>query len=107
MIDAALAAGATSMDGLTFRVADPTEALAEARRSRRGRRPRPGPRRSPPRPTSGSARSSRSSKVGERSAGPPRPVAEFRMKAAADASTPVEAGTTELTISVAVEFAIG
>jgi uncharacterized protein YggE len=38
--------------------------------------------------------------------GPPRPVAEFRMKAAADAATPVEAGTSELTISVTVTFAI-
>ncbi|HEY7130914.1 MAG TPA: SIMPL domain-containing protein, partial [Candidatus Limnocylindrales bacterium] len=32
LIDAALAAGATSMDGLSFRLADPAEALAEARR---------------------------------------------------------------------------
>lgn len=31
LIDASLAAGATSLDGLAFRLADPAEALAEAR----------------------------------------------------------------------------
>ena len=106
VIDAALAAGATSMDGLTFRVADPTEALAEARRlAVADARTRAA--------TLAAEADVRVGSVvaivegGELSAGPPRPVAEFRMKAAADASTPVEAGTTELTISVAVEFAIG
>jgi uncharacterized protein YggE len=106
VIDAALAAGATSMDGLTFRVSDPAAALGEARRlavaDARARAE-----------TLAAEAGVRVGAVvaivegGELAPGPPRPVAEFRMKAAADVSTPVEAGTTELTISVAVEFAIG
>jgi uncharacterized protein YggE len=105
VIDAALAAGATSLDGLTFRVADPSAALAEARRL-----------------AVADARARAETLAveagigvgpvvaivegGELAPGPPRPVAQLRIKAAADASTPVEAGTTELTIDVAVEFAI-
>lgn len=105
VIDAALAAGATTMDGLGFRLADPTAALAEARRL-----------------AVADARERATTLATEAGValgavvaiveggglvpGPPRPVAEFRMKAAADVTTPVEAGTSELTVSVAVTFAI-
>jgi uncharacterized protein YggE len=105
VIDAALAAGATSMDGLAFRLADPTDALAEARRL-----------------AVADARARATTLAGEAAVtlgrvvaivedgavapGPPRPMAELRMKAAADAATPVEGGTSELAISVTVAFAI-
>ena len=105
VIDAALAAGATSLDGLGFRLADPTEALAEARRR-----------------AVADARS-RATVLAEEAGvtlgvvaaiteggalppGPPRPMEAMRMKAAADVSTPVEAGTDELEVTVTVAFAI-
>jgi uncharacterized protein len=105
LIDAALAAGATSLDGLTFRLDDPTDALAEARRlavadARRRAETLAG--------EAGVALGQVAAIVegGDHAPGPPRPVALFRAKAEADASTPVEAGTSELAIDVTVEFAI-
>jgi uncharacterized protein YggE len=105
LIDAALAAGATSMDGLSFRLADPREALAEARRR-----------------AVADARSRAETLAGEAGVklgsvvaiaeggfappGPPLPMAELRMKSAADVATPVEAGTDELAVSVTVTYAI-
>jgi uncharacterized protein YggE len=106
VVDSALGAGATSLDGLTFRLDDPTEALAEARRlavvdARR--------RAETLAAEAGVALGNVVGIVegGEFAPGPPRPVAMFRAKAEADASTPVEAGTSELTVELAVEFAIG
>jgi uncharacterized protein YggE len=106
VVDAALAAGATSLDGLTFRLDDPTEALAEARRL-----------------AVADARHRAETLAAEAGVGlgpvvgivegggfapgPPRPVAMFRAKAETDAATPVEAGTNELSVDVTVEFAIG
>jgi len=105
LIDAALAAGATSMDGLAFRLADPREALAEARRL-----------------AVGDARSRAETLAAEAAVGlgrvveiveggaappgPPRPFAELRAKLTADVATPVEAGTDELEVVVSVSFAI-
>jgi len=102
-IDAALAAGATSMDGLGFRLADPAAALGEARRravaDARGR-----------------ARTLATEagvtlgpvveilEAGASVPGPPRPMVEMRM--AGDLGTPIEAGTSELTIDLTVTFAI-
>jgi uncharacterized protein YggE len=106
VVDSALGAGATSLDGLTFRLDDPTEALAEARRlavvdARR--------RAETLAAEAGVALGNVVGIVegGGFAPGPPRPVAMFRAKAEADASTPVEAGTSELTVELAVEFAIG
>lgn len=105
VIDAALAAGATSMDGLAFRLADPTEALAEARRlavvDARGRAAT----------LAGEARVSLGRIVlvvegGSLDPGPPHPVAEMRLKVASDVATPVEAGANELTVGLTVTFAI-
>jgi uncharacterized protein (TIGR02118 family) len=105
LVDAALAAGATSLDGLTFRLDDPTEALAEARRlavaDARQRAE-----------TLAAEAGVRLGPVvaivegGAVAPGPPRPTAMFRAKAEADAATPVETGTNELSIEVTVEFAI-
>jgi uncharacterized protein YggE len=106
LIDAALAAGATSLDGLTFRLDDPTDALAEARRLAVADARR---RAETLAAEAGVAlgRVAGISEGGGFAPGPPRPVAMFRAKAAeADAATPVEAGTSELTIDVTVEFAI-
>jgi uncharacterized protein YggE len=106
LIDAALAAGATSLEGLTFRLDDPSDALAEARRLAVA----DARRRAETLATEAGIALGRVAGIAEGGGfapGPPRPVAMFRAKAAeADASTPVEAGTSELTIDATVEFAI-
>ena len=105
VIDAALAAGATSMDGLVFRLADPTDAFAEARR----RAVADARSRAATLATEAGVSLSRVIAIVEGGAlmpGPPRPIAEFRMKAT-DVTTPVEAGTSEMTIDVTVTYAIG
>jgi len=104
LIDAALGAGATSMDGLSFDLADPAEALAEARRR-----------------AVADARSRAATLAAEAGValgavitiveggtpgGPPRPMAEFAMKSMADASTPIETGSSEVEVRVVVTFAI-
>lgn len=105
LIDAALAAGATSMDGLSFRLADPRDALDEARRR-----------------AVADARSRAEALAAEAGVtlgrvvaiaegayqppGPPLPMAELRMASTADVATPVEAGTDELLVSVTVTYAI-
>jgi uncharacterized protein YggE len=104
VIDAVLAAGATSMDGLAFRVADPTAALAEARRlAVVDARDRAGTLSAEAGVTLGPVVAI--VEGGGLVPGPPRPMAEFRM-AAQDVATPVEAGSAELTITVTVTFAI-
>jgi uncharacterized protein len=105
LIDAALAAGATSMDGLSFRLADPTEALAEARRRAvSDARARATVLAAEAAVELGSVVAI--SEGGALPPGPPRPMAEARMKLAADVSTPVEAGTNDLEIGLTVTFAI-
>jgi hypothetical protein len=105
LIDAALAAGATSMDGLTFRLADPTEALAEARRRAvADARARAATLADEAGVTLGTVVAI--TEGGALPPGPPRPMAETRMKASADVATPVEAGANELEIAVTVAFAI-
>jgi uncharacterized protein YggE len=104
-VDAALAAGATSLDGLTFRLDDPTDALTEARRLAVA----DARRRAETLATEAGVRLGRVTGIVEGGAvppGPPRPVAMFRAKAEMDASTPVEAGTSELSVDVTVEFEI-
>lgn len=105
LIDAALAAGATSMDGLSFRVADPRAALGEARR----RAVADARDRATVLAAEAGIALGRVVAIVEGGAlepGPPRPMAEMRMKATSDASTPVEAGTNELEVGVSVTFAI-
>jgi uncharacterized protein len=105
LIDAALGAGATSLDGLSFRLSDPSDALAEARRravaDARGR-------------AETLAREAgvqlgrvvAISEGGVAAPGPPMPMAELRMKSVSDVPTPVEAGTDELSVAVTVTYAI-
>jgi uncharacterized protein YggE len=104
-VDAALGAGATSLDGLTFRLDDPTDALTEARRLAVA----DARRRAETLATEAGVRLGRVTGIVEGGAvppGPPRPVAMFRAKAEMDASTPVESGTSELSVDLTVEFEI-
>jgi len=105
LIDAALAAGATSMDGLAFRLADPTDALTEARRAAvadaRARAETLAAE-----AAVGLGRVVEIVEGGAAPPGPPRPFAELRAKLTADVATPVEAGTDELEVVVSVSFAI-
>jgi uncharacterized protein YggE len=105
LIDAALAAGATSLDGLAFRLADPGEALAEARRRAVADA------RSRAAVLAAEAGLSLGGVVAITEGGPlppggPRPMEAMRMKAAADVATPIEAGTDELEVTITVAFAI-
>lgn len=103
VVDGALTAGATSLDGLAFRVSDPREAERAAR-------------------TAAVAEARARAEVLAEAAGVtiagvagiveggapptwPQPKAA-RMMVAAEASTPVEAGTTEIAVTVTVTFRI-
>jgi uncharacterized protein YggE len=87
VIDATLAAGATSMDALTFRLADPVPSERDARRQ-----------------AMAEARSRADVLEGQLKR-PPGPIAKAeRMALAADAPTPVEAGTLEVTVTVSVTY---
>ena len=102
VVDGTLEAGATSLDGLTFRVADPAPAEREAR-------------------VRAMAEARSRADVLAESAGlaidgvaevvegvPPRPPIPFpkaeRMALAADVSTPVEAGELEVSVTVTVTY---
>ena len=102
VVDRTLGAGATSLDGLTFRVADPAPAEREAR-------------------VRAMAEARSRADVLAESAGltidgvaevvegtPPRPPIPFakaeRMALAADVSTPVEAGELEVSVTVTVSY---
>lgn len=106
LIDAALGAGATSMDGLDFHVDDPSaaeekarqQAIADARRRAA---------------TIAAAAGLTLGAVigvveGERGGGPvPYPAGRALALKAEAADTPVEAGSQEIVVSVSVAFAIG
>ena len=104
LIDAALAAGATSLDGLAFRLADPTEALAEARR----RAVADARARATVLAAEAGVSLGRAIAISEGGPMPPgpRPMEAMRMKAAADVATPVEAGTDELEVTITISFKI-
>ncbi len=103
VVDGALTAGATSLDGLTFRVDDPSEpertartaAVAEARA-----------RADDLAAAAGVSISGVADIVeGGRPPGGPQPKAA-RAMLAVDAGTPVQAGTTEIAVTVTVTFKI-
>ena len=104
VIDGALAAGATSMDSLTFRVADPAPAEREARmaamaiaRSRADVLAE----------AAGLTIRGVADIVEGATAGSPGPLFKgARMAMAADMETPVEAGSTEIVVSVTVTFTV-
>lgn len=103
-IDGALGAGATSMDGLSFRLDDPTEAERTARTAAvTAARAR-----AEVLATAAGVTITGVSDIVEGGAPPmpfPRAKAE-RMMLAADAPTPVESGSTEIAVTVTVTFRI-
>ncbi len=103
-VDGALAAGATTLDGITFRVDDPSVAEAQARtQAMKAARAR----------ADALASAAGVSIVGvasisEQSAPSPWPVPFAAGKAlAADAATPVLPGTSDVTVTVSVVYLIG
>jgi uncharacterized protein YggE len=105
VIDGSLTAGATSMDSLTFRLADPAPAEREARvlamaeaRSRADVLAE----------TAGVNILGVSSVAENGAMPPPHPFAKAeRMMLAQDASTPVESGSLELSVRVTVVYRVG
>jgi len=101
VVDGALNAGATSLDGLTFRVSDPREAERAARTAAVAEA------RARAEVLAEAAGVAIAGVVGivEGGAPPtwPQPKAA-RMMVAAEAGTPVEAGTTEIAVTVTVTF---
>ncbi|MEP7361058.1 MAG: SIMPL domain-containing protein [Chloroflexota bacterium] len=104
LIDAALGAGATSLDGLDFTVADPSAAEDEARKAALADARR--------RATTIAAAAGvkLGAVVGVSEGGdagpPPYPMPRAMAFKAEAADTPVEAGSQEITVSVSVAFAI-
>jgi len=102
VVDGSLKAGATSMDSLTFRLADPAPAEREARilamanaRSRADVLAE----------AAGLAITGVASVVEGGAMPPPRPFAKAeRMMMAADSATPVESGSLEVAVSVTVGY---
>ncbi len=103
VIDGSLEAGATSLDGLTFRLDDPLEAERTARTSAVAvARARAEVLAAAAGVTIGGV-----ADIVENGAPPIGPMPKAaRMTLAADAGTPVEQGTTEIAVSVTVTFRI-
>ena len=103
LVDASVAAGATSVNGVTFRVQDPTAAEAQARTAAvKDAR------------TKADALASAAgvtivgvSSIAESSAGVPYPMPYAVAAPAKDASTPVQPGTTEVDVTVSITYRIG
>lgn len=103
VIDGALGAGATSLDGLAFRLDDPSEAERAARTAAVAEaRDRAGVLADAAGVTIGGV-----SDIVEAGATPIWPQPKMaRAMLAADAATPIEAGTTEVSVTVTVTFRI-
>jgi len=103
IVDGSLSAGATSLDGLSFRVDDPREAERAARVAAVSEA------RSRAQILAEAAGIAIGGVVGIVEGGPPptwpQPKAQM-LRAVADAGTPVEAGTTEISVTVTVTFRI-
>lgn len=103
LVDAAVAAGATSVNGVSFRVEDPTAAEAQARTAAvKDAR------------TKADALASAAgvtivgvSSISESSAGLPYPQPYAVAAPAKDASTPIQPGTSEVDVTVSITYRIG
>jgi len=105
VIDATLTAGATSMDALSFRLADLRPAEREARRQAMAEARS---RADVLAEAAGVTVQGVSDIVEGQPVRPPGPVAKAeRMALAADAGTPVEAGTLEVAVTVSVTYRAG
>lgn len=101
VVDGAMAAGANTMDGVTFRVADAAKAEEQARQAAMLQARAKAQTLAS---TAGSVIDTVAS-ITETSMGTPYPVALNGAGAAAkDASTPIQAGTNEVTVTVSVVF---
>lgn len=104
-IDDALAAGATSMDGVSFRVEDPAKAEEEAR----GDAMREARARADTLAASAGVSIVGVASISETSSPVPYPVF-YRgagLAAAEDTATPIQPGTNEVSVTVAVSYLIG
>ncbi len=105
VIDVTLTAGATSMDALSFRLADPRPAEREARRQAMAEARA---RADVLAEAAGVTVQGVSDIVEGQPVRPPGPVAKAqRMALAADAGTPVEAGTLDVAVTVSVTYRAG
>ncbi len=104
-IDGALAAGATSLDGVTFRVADETAAERQAREAAMTQAKS----KAQTLATAAGVSLTGVASISETVAPIPYPVYYGALAGAAvkDAQTPVEAGTNEVSVTVAVVYVIG
>lgn len=104
VIDGALGAGATSLDGLTFRVDDPRAAEREARTSAVAEARE----RADVLAAAAGVTIAAVHDIVEAGAAPVWPQPKMaRAMVAADAGTPVEGGTTEIAVTVTVTFRLG
>jgi uncharacterized protein YggE len=104
VIDGALAAGATTLDGITFRVDDPTAAEAQARdAAMKNARAK-----ADALAKAAGVSITGVSSISEQSGSVPVPVPYYAAGAAGDkaASTPVQVGTNEVDVSVGVVYLI-
>ena len=104
-IDGALEAGATSFDGISFRLEDPTAAEREARAAAVA----DARARADTLAAAAGVSIGEVAAISESGAATPFPVfrKEMAMMAARDAATPIEAGANEVAISVVVTYLIG
>lgn len=101
VIDGSLGAGATSLDGLTFRVADPSAAEQEARRAAMAQARS----RADVLATSSDLTITGVLEVVEGVGGqPPGPHAKADRMLMVEAATPVEAGSVEISVAVTVTY---
>jgi uncharacterized protein YggE len=103
VIDAAVGAGATQVNGISFSVSDPTSATAQARTAAMADAKK----------RAGALAQAAGVSLGaiiavtEVSAPAPVPFAAGDVRAGLDAATPVQVGTTDLEVDVTATFAIG
>jgi uncharacterized protein YggE len=103
VIDGALTSGATTLDNVAFRVADPSPAQREARE----RAVADARARAETLAASAGVRLGGVVAIVEGGAEPPfQPYPAMRAMAARDESTPIEAGTNEISVAVTVTFSI-
>jgi uncharacterized protein YggE len=103
VIDGAMAAGATTMDGITFRVADPARAEEQARQAAMAQAKS----KAQTLATAAGVAIEGVATISESSSGSPYPIAYSPAAGVAkDAATPVQAGTNEVTVTVTVVYLI-
>ena len=103
VIDAAVAAGATQVNGISFSVSDPTAATAQARSAAMA----DAKKRATALAQAAGVSLGSVIAITEVSAPAPVPYMAGDLRATADAATPIQVGTTDLEVDVTATFAIG